>query len=86
MSERVIIVGKKSISSYLIDVAIMFQEGVSSIVIKGYGHFISRAVDLYNAISSKMKESIKLDSVVIGSEPVAGKMKTYIAIKISRKY
>lgn len=86
VNERIIVVGKKSISNYLIDVAIMFQEGVSSIVIKGYGHFISKAVDLYNAVSSKMKESIKLDSVLIGSEPVAGKMKAYIAIKISRKY
>jgi DNA-binding protein Alba len=86
VNERIIVVGKKSISSYLIDVAIMFQEGVSSIVIKGYCLFISKALDLYNSISSKMKESIKLDSVLIGSEPLAGKMKAYIAIKISSKY
>ena len=85
MSEKLLVVGKKSISSYLIDVAVLFQEGVSSITIKGYGRYISKAVDLYNALTSKMGDSVKLENVSIGSERVAGKTKTYIAIKISRK-
>ena len=86
MSERVVVVGKKSISSYLIDIAVFFQEGVSSIIIKGYGKYISKAVDLYNALANKMRDSVVLENIAIGSEPVAGRVKTYIAIKISRKF
>jgi len=85
MTERVIVVGKKSLSSYLIDIAVMFQEGASSLVIKGYGRYISKAVDLYNALASKMGDVVKLESVNIGSEPVAGRVKAYIVIKVTRK-
>lgn len=85
VSEREIVVGKKSINNYLIDIAVVFQEGVSAIVIKGYGRYISKAVDLYNALTDKMRDAVKLDSVAIGSEPVAGRLKSYIAIKVARK-
>ncbi|MEM0198904.1 MAG: DNA-binding protein [Desulfurococcaceae archaeon] len=83
-SERVIVVGKKSISSYLIDVAVMFQEA-STVVLRGEGKFISKAVDLFNAIMSKMGESVELVDVSIGSNIVRGRIKPYIVIKVKRK-
>ncbi|MEM1618325.1 MAG: DNA-binding protein [Desulfurococcaceae archaeon] len=83
-SERVIVVGKKSISSYLIDVAVMFQEA-SMVVLRGEGKFISKAVDLFNAIMSKMGESVELVDVSIGSNIVRGRIKPYIVIKVKRK-
>ncbi|MEM4224985.1 MAG: DNA-binding protein [Desulfurococcaceae archaeon] len=83
-SERVIVVGKKSISSYLIDVAVMFQEA-STVVLRGEGKFISKAVDLFNAILSKMGESVELVDVSIGSNIVRGRIKPYIVIKVKRK-
>ncbi|MEM4732462.1 MAG: DNA-binding protein [Desulfurococcaceae archaeon] len=83
-SERVIVVGKKSISSYLIDVAVMFQEA-STVVLRGEGKFISKAVDLFNAIMFKMGESVELVDVSIGSNIVRGRIKPYIVIKVKRK-
>ncbi|MEM0001496.1 MAG: DNA-binding protein [Desulfurococcaceae archaeon] len=85
-SERQIVVSTKPIRDYIIEIAIMFQEGANSVVIKGYGKFISKAVDLYNAVSSRMKDSIELSGVSIGSEIVQGRSKPYIAIRIKRRY
>lgn len=86
MSEREVVVTKKPIRDHLIEVALMFQEGASYVVIKGHGKFISKAVDLYNAIIHRMKDSIELAGVSIGSDVVKGKIKPYITIKIKRRY
>lgn len=83
-TERTIIVGKKRISDYLIDVAIVFQE-VPVVVLRGEGRFISKAVDLYNAILLKMGSSVELVDVSIGSSKVNGRVRPYISIKIRRK-
>lgn len=82
--ERTIVVGKKRISDYLIEVAIVFQE-VPVVVLKGEGRFISKAVDLYNAILSKMGGSVELVDVSIGSSKMNGRIRPYISIKIRRK-
>lgn len=84
--ERVIVVSTKPLRDYIIEVAIMFQEGASSVIIKGYGKFISKAVDLYNAVLSRMKDSVELSGVLIGSEVTQGRSKPYIAIRIKRRY
>lgn len=85
-SERNVVVSTKPIRDYIIEVAIMFQEGANSVVIKGYGKFISKAVDLYNAVLMRMKDSVELSGVSIGSEVVQGRNKPYIAIRIKRRY
>lgn len=86
MSVREVVVTKKPLRDYLIDVAVSFQEGIEVIVIKGYGKFISKAVDLYNAISRRMKDSVELIGITIDSDVVKGKIKPYIVIKIKRRY
>ncbi len=85
-SERVILVSTKPLREYLIEIAVMFQEGAETIVIKGYGRFISKAVDLYNALVSKMGGSIEYQGASIGSEVVQGRSKPYIVIKVKRRY
>lgn len=82
--ERVLVIGKKRITDYLVEVAVAFQEA-AVVVLKGEGKFISKAVDLYNAIMSRMKESVELVDVSIGSTSSGGRVKPYIAIKIKRK-
>ena len=84
--ERTIVVSSKPIREYLINVAMFFQEGVDVVVIKGYGRFISRAVDLYNAIIDKMRDSVESQGVLIGSEIVQGRVKPYIVIKVKKRY
>lgn len=83
-SERTIVVGKKKISDYLIEIAVLFQE-VPVVILKGEGKFISKAVDLFNAIMSKMSESVELAEVSIGSNIVSGRIRPYIIIKIKRR-
>lgn len=85
-NERIMVISKKPIREYLIEIALLFQEGANIVVLKGYGKFISRAVDLYNAVLSRMKDSVELMGVSIGSDVIKGKVKPYIAIKIKRKY
>lgn len=84
--ERTLVISKKPIKEYLIEIALMFQESVDVVVLKGHGKFISKAVDLYNAVLSRMKDSVELVNVSIGSDVVKGKVKPYIAIKIKRRY
>ncbi|MGC8983094.1 MAG: DNA-binding protein [Desulfurococcaceae archaeon] len=83
-SERVIVVGKRKITDYLIEIAVLFQEA-PVVVLKGEGRFISKAVDLYNAVMSRMGESVELLDVSIGSSSVEGRIRPYILIKIKRR-
>ncbi|ADV65524.1 DNA-binding protein [Desulfurococcus mucosus] len=85
-SERVLNVGRKSLDDYIVEVILMFQEGSERVVLKGVGPYISRAVDLYNALVSRMGDSVELVKVGIGSERIKGRMKPFIAIEIRKKY
>ncbi|MEM4717132.1 MAG: DNA-binding protein [Desulfurococcaceae archaeon] len=86
ISEKTIVVSARPLRDYLINIALLFQEGANIITIKGYGKFISKAVDLYNAIILRMKDSIELVGISIGTESIQGKSKPYIAIKVQRRY
>jgi len=84
--ERVVNVGRKPLDDYIVEVILAFQEGSSEVVVKGVGPYISKAVDLYNALVSRMGDSVELVGTSIGSERFRGRFKPYIAIKIRRKY
>mgnify|MGYP001772611228 CR=1 FL=1 len=84
--ERVVLVARKPLREYLIEVALMFQEGANLVTLKGHGKYISKAVDLFNTIVARMKDTVELAEVSIGSDVVKGKVKPYIAIKIKRRY
>jgi len=83
---KIIDIGKKSIDDYVFDIIVSFQEGIDTIIIKGYGEYISKAVDVYNELYSRLGESIELINIEIGSEKKSGRLKSYIAISIKRKY
>jgi len=85
-TERTIVVSTKPLRDYIIEVAVSFQEGAEVVVIKGYGKFISKAVDLYNIILNRMRDSIEYMGALIGSENVQGRSRPYIAIKIRKRY
>ena len=82
--ENVVIIGKKSIPDYVLDVILKFNEGIDEVVIKGRGQMISKAVDVYNALKSRLGDSLELVSVNIDSEEVRGRLVSYIEIRVRR--
>jgi len=84
MEESRITVGKKPILDYIVSIAILFNQGVRRIVIRGKGDNISKDVAVYNAIKERMGDAVKLNDVRIGSENRKGKLTSFIEIVIER--
>lgn len=85
-SVHVVNVGKKSIRDYVFEVIVNFQEGVDKVVIKGYGKYISKAVDLYNVLKHRLGDSIEMENVEIGSENLGSRLRSFIEIRVTRKF
>ncbi len=83
---RVVDIGRKPIDDYVFDIIVSFQEGIDVVEIRGYGGFISKAVDVYNALHDRLGESIELENVEIGSERRGGRIRSFISIRVRRKY
>ncbi len=83
---KIIDIGKKHIDDYIFDAIVSFNEGIDEIIIKGRGDFISKAVDVYRILKDKLGDSIELVNVEIGSERFRGRRRSYIAIRVRRKY
>ena len=63
--ESRITIGNKPIADYIVSIAILFNQGVKRIVIKGKGDKISKAVAVYNAVKDRMGDVIRLENVRI---------------------
>ncbi|MEM2234837.1 MAG: DNA-binding protein [Desulfurococcaceae archaeon] len=85
MPEKVINVVARPLNDYVFNVVVSFNQGISELVIKGRGKFISKAVDVYNALLNRLGDSIELIGVNIGSERFKGRRRAFIAIKIRHK-
>ncbi|MEM1635849.1 MAG: DNA-binding protein [Thermosphaera sp.] len=83
---RLINVGGKPVEDYVFEAILVFQEGSNQVVLKGSGVFISKAVDVYNALTSRLGDSVELVKVEIGSDRFKGRFKSYIAITVRKKY
>ncbi len=83
---KVVDIGRKPVDDYIFEIIVSFQEGIDEIVIRGFGDYISKAVDVYNELYSRLGESIELENVEIGSEKRGGRIKPYISIHVKRKY
>ncbi|MET1160731.1 MAG: DNA-binding protein [Thermoprotei archaeon] len=83
---KVVDIGRKHVDDYVFEIIVSFQEGVDEVVIRGYGENISKAVDVYNELHDRLGESIELVNVEIGSEKRGGRTRSYIAIRVRRKY
>ncbi|MEM1622620.1 MAG: DNA-binding protein [Sulfolobales archaeon] len=77
-------VGKRAINDYMASIAIIFNQGVKTVVIRGCGDNIHRAIALYNALKSRLGDGIKLTNVRIGSEKRGFKYVPYIEIEVER--
>ncbi len=83
---KVIDVGRRPIDDYIFDIIVSFREGVNEVILKGRGDTISKAVDLYWKLKDRLGDSIELVKVDIGSERFRGRTKSYIALRVRRKY
>lgn len=84
LEESKITIGNKPILDYIVSIAILFNQGVRRVVIKGKGDNISKAVAVYNAIKERMGDAVKLNDVRIGSEDRRGRLTSFIEIVIER--
>ncbi len=83
---KVIDVSKRPISDYVFDAVVSFNQGIDEIIIKGRGDFISKAVDVYRYLAERLGDSIEIVNIDIGSEKFRGRRRSYIAIRVRRKY
>jgi len=83
---KTIDVGRRPLEDYVFEAIVSFREGVNEIILKGRGDTISKAVDLYWRIKDRLGDSIELIEVKIGSERFRGRTRSFIAIRIRRKY
>ncbi len=83
---KTIDVGRRPLEDYVFEAIVSFREGVNEIILKGRGETISKAVDLYWRIKDRLGDSIELIEVKIGSERFKGRTRSFIAIRIRRKY
>ncbi len=81
---QTIVVGNKPLKSYLLDIIVSFNRGIDVVEIIGKGKNITRAVTLYNMLSSRLSDSIHLEGVEIGSVFERGRRISYIKIRIKR--
>ena len=84
VEENVIIIGKKPVRDYVLVAVLLFNEGHDEIVIRARGNNISKAVDVYNALRSRLTgielAEVKIDSV----ERDAQRLVPMIEIRVRR--
>lgn len=83
---KVIDVGRNPLDDYVVEAIVGFQEGPGIVVLKGRGPYISKAVDVYNALADRLGDGLQLVKVEIGTERHRGRLTSFIAISVKRKY
>ncbi|RLG18908.1 DNA-binding protein Alba [Nanoarchaeota archaeon] len=90
MAENEIFVGKKPFMNYVTGALLQFNKGAKELVLKARGKYISRAVDVAEAIKNKFLSDVKVSEIKIGSEELESKDKgskvrvSYIEIKLTK--
>ncbi|RLG82434.1 MAG: DNA-binding protein [Thermoprotei archaeon] len=82
--ESKITIGNKPLIDYIVSLAILFNQGIRRIIIRGSGDKISKAIAVYNALKERMGDAVKLNDVRIGSENRRGRMVSYIEIVVEK--
>ncbi|MCQ4344834.1 MAG: DNA-binding protein [Sulfolobaceae archaeon] len=82
---EVVVSRTKSVSDYVLDIITLMNQGFDEVKIKGLGREISKAVDVYNSLKSRMENGIELKDVQIGTDKER-KRTSYILITVVRKY
>uniref|UniRef100_A0A7C2VNV2 DNA-binding protein n=1 Tax=Ignisphaera aggregans TaxID=334771 RepID=A0A7C2VNV2_9CREN len=81
---KTILLGSKPLKDYLVEAIVSLNREADVIEIIGRGRNIYRAVNLCNAISSRLGDRISVKDVEIGSLLVKNRRVSYIKIAIQR--
>lgn len=83
--EQLILVGRSDVSEYALRTIVALRELAEDevVVIKGRGDNISKAIDVYNEVLSRIGDAVKLVNVSIGSERVGRKKLSFIEIRLT---
>ncbi|MEM4502229.1 MAG: DNA-binding protein, partial [Ignisphaera sp.] len=79
-----IVLGRKPLRDYLIEAVVSLNRDADVVEIVGRGRNIHRAVNLYNALISRVGERITIKDVEIGSVLVKNRRVSYIKIVVQR--
>ena len=83
---KIIDVARKPLTDYVFDAVVTFNQGIDELAIRGRGDFISKAVDVYRLLYERLGDTIEITNIEIGSEKFRGRRRSYILIKIKRRY
>jgi DNA-binding protein Alba len=83
--ENVVIIGKKSVTDYVLAAILLFNEGYDEVTIRGQGPNISKAVDVYNALVNRLQDGVELVGVNIDSIQRGRRLVPIIEIKVRRR-
>ncbi len=84
VEENVVIVGRKPLPDYVLEVILLFNEGYDEVIIKGQGPNVGKAVDLYNAVKRRLQDGVELAGVKIDSIERGRRLIPLIEIRIRR--
>jgi len=84
IDEEVIIVGRKPVMNYVLSAVVLFNQGISRVIVKGKGEDISKAVDVANSILERLGDTIKVKEIKIGSENRKGKLVSFISVILEK--
>lgn len=79
-----ILLGNKPLKDYLVEAIISLNRDVDVVEIVGRGRNIYRAVNLYNAIISRIGDRVKIKDIEIGSILIRNRRVSYIRIAVQR--
>jgi DNA-binding protein len=84
VEENVVVVGRKPLPDYVLEVILLFNEGYDEVVIRGQGPNVGKAVDLYNALRRRLRDGVELAGVRIDSIERGRRLIPVIEIKVRR--
>ncbi len=83
---NLIMVGREDISEYALRTIVSLRSvGDETVVLKGRGDNISKAIDVFNEVKRRIGDVIELVGVNIGSERAGSRKTSFIEIVIKMK-
>ncbi|QGA54349.1 DNA-binding protein [Sulfolobus sp. E5-1-F] len=76
----------KNVEDHVLDVIVLFNQGIDEVILKGIGREISKAVDVYNSLKDRLGDGVQLVNVQTGSEVRDRRRISYILLRLKRVY
>ncbi|AFZ70566.1 archaeal DNA-binding protein [Caldisphaera lagunensis DSM 15908] len=85
MEERVKInLGKEAIEDYALQAILELNKGTKQVEITGVGENVCKVAEVYLAMKSRLGDSLKIVSSLIGTSKTKGKKSSYLTIVIEK--